>query len=98
MSKAAYFHEFAEKPPCQVDEMNALIDQFSASRPLRLSAPFAGEPKSAAMPVAGPHAQQRTQYSRIDKAPGLLKGPVIAKIEAHPDTNTAFSGELRQTI
>jgi hypothetical protein len=41
MSETVHFHEFAEKPACQVDEMNALIDQFSASRPLR-SAPFAG--------------------------------------------------------
>ena len=49
------------------------------------------------MPVAGPHEQQRTQYSRIDKTPGLLKGPVIAKIEAYPDTNIVFGGEFRQT-
>src|ERR1700722_13073984 len=96
MSEAVHFHEFAEKPPCQVDEMNALIDQFSASGPLRLSAPFACKPKSAAMPVAGPHEQQGTQYSRIDETPGVLKGPVIAKIEAHPDANIVFGGELRQ--
>jgi hypothetical protein len=49
------------------------------------------------MPVAGPHEQQRAQYSRIDKTSGLLKGPVITKIEAHPDANIVFGGELRQT-
>src|ERR1700722_9000506 len=49
------------------------------------------------MPVTGPHEQQGTQYSRIDKAPGLLKGPVITKIETHPDANIVFGGEFRQT-
>src|SRR5580658_5361023 len=49
------------------------------------------------MPVAGPHEQQGTQDSRIDETPGLKKGPVITKIEAHPDANIVFGGELRQT-
>jgi hypothetical protein len=49
------------------------------------------------MPVATPHEQQGTQYARIDKTPGLLKGPVIPMIEAHPDANIVFGGELRQT-
>src|SRR6267154_2216525 len=48
------------------------------------------------MPVATPHEQQGTQYSRIDKTPGLLKGPVIPMIEAHPDANIMVGGELRQ--
>src|SRR5260370_14094035 len=49
------------------------------------------------MPIAGPHEQQGTQYSRFDQTPGLPKGPVIPMIEAHPDANIVLGGELRQT-
>ena len=96
MREAVDFDEFAEKPARQIDEMNALIDQFAAAGALRLSAPLAVIAQAAAVAVAGPHEHQRTQYSGIDRAPGLLKCPVIAVIEANANTHIVLRGELRQ--
>jgi len=96
MSEAVHFNEFAEKPACQVNEMNALVDQLSASRALRLSSPFACVAESAAMSVARPQVQQGTQYSRVDETSSVLKSSVIPMIEAHTDANVAHGGELRQ--
>ena len=96
MGEAVDFHEIAEKPACQIDQVDALIDQLPAAGALGLRAPFAVVAEPSAVPVAGADEQQRPENAGVDQAPRLLECPVIAMTESDPDPNAVACGELRQ--
>ncbi|SPE31293.1 hypothetical protein SBA5_870019 [Candidatus Sulfotelmatomonas gaucii] len=76
--------EVPEKPARQVDEVHALVDQFSAAGFFRNRAPFpviAGPP-AVTVPAADEH--HLPQRARFEDLARLAKCTVIAMIEAHP--------------
>ena len=65
--------EVAQKPARQIDEVHALIDQFTTARDGRIGAPLALVAGPAAMSVAAANKDQRADGARIEDSRALRK-------------------------
>src|SRR6059058_2001092 len=78
------FHrrEIAEEPAGEIDEVHALINQFTASRQLRVSSPFFVVANTPAVPVAGADEHQLSKNSSLKDLACLLKSGMVAMVVA----------------
>src|SRR5580704_12943379 len=75
--------ERAKKPTGEVDQMNSLIQQLTASGDLWNRPPFPFVPQSPAVAISPPDKHQRSQRTRIDDLTSFLKSGVITMVETH---------------
>src|SRR5580692_164875 len=59
--------ELAEKPAGEIDQMRALVDQFAAAGNFLVKTPLVFIADPAAMAVAAPNEQQRTDRALVRK-------------------------------
>src|SRR5689334_9551720 len=93
-NRSLHLVEVAQEPACKVDQVHALVDELSAAGMLRLCTPLRVITDPAAMPVACPHEEERTERAGVDQTPGLAEGAVIAMIESNTHTNAVSRCKL----
>ena len=64
---AADVREVAQEPCGEIDQVNALIDQFAAAESARVRSPLPVVADAPAVPVAGPKEHQRTERPAVDQ-------------------------------
>src|SRR6185437_12028515 len=94
IDEAVNIDEIAEKPARQIDEMNALIEQFAAAGDGRIGTPFAVVTEAAAVPVAGADVQQWSQFAGVMDRPSLEECRMKAMVKAHFDENACLARRL----
>src|SRR5207245_61044 len=77
--------EIAEEPAGQVDQVDALVQEFAAAGQGRVGAPFPVVAQAATVAVAGPDVHERPQLPGGAQGLGLDQGGVEAVVEAHLD-------------
>ncbi len=75
----------AEEPTRQVNQVNALIEQFAAAGDGRVGAPFLVVAKAAAVAVAGADVEQWADVPGVHEFACLDKGWMKAVVEADLD-------------
>jgi hypothetical protein len=85
--------KITKKPPSQVDEVNALIDQFAATRENGVRAPLPLIANAAAVPVSSSQKHELTERAVIAQIAGLHDLGVLSLIEpdAHQTPSTRRS-------
>jgi hypothetical protein len=79
--------EIAEKPTRQVDDMDALVDQLTATGQLRPRPPFPFVPNSSAVPVPGSQEHQRSECAGVDDTPGMPESAMVAVVEPYANAH-----------
>jgi hypothetical protein len=84
MSKPAYFTEIAQKPARQIDQVDPLIDRFSAAGEGGICAPFLLISDPPAVPVTAPDEHHFPKGAGFEQFVGLPQRGMISVIEADP--------------
>src|SRR5712692_4833581 len=96
MCKSVNFAEIAKEPASQINDVHALIDQFTAARHLRLGPPFLVVSEAPAVPVARPQKHQSPKRTGIDNPPGLTKSAVVARVKSYAYQDALLYGQRQQ--
>src|SRR5262249_37278642 len=78
--------------------MNALVDQFSATRELRIRAPLPIISDAAAVPVTPANEHHRPEHTAPENVCRLETSRVIAVVVTNADKKTLFSCECIEFI
>jgi len=65
--------EFAEEPACDVDEVDALIDQLASAGKIGIGAPFPIVAFAAAVPISAAQEHQRSEGTGVDQFPAFCR-------------------------
>ena len=79
--------EFAEEPAGEIDEMDALIDEFATAGKDGIGAPLAVVALASPVAVAGAEKHERAEDAGIEELAGFLEGGVEAVIVAEADAS-----------
>ena len=84
--------ELAEEPAGEVDEMDALIDEFAAAGEGGIGAPLAVVALAAAVAVAGAEKHEGAEDAGVEEFAGFLEGGVEAVVVAEADAGLGRLG------
>lgn len=85
--------EIAEEPAGEVDEVNALVDEFTAAGEGGIGAPLAVVAAASAVAVAGAHEHKRAEETFVEQGAGFLEGGVVAVVVAEADFGAGGGGD-----
>jgi len=86
--------KIAEKPPGEVDQVHALVDQFAAAGEGGIGAPLTVVALAAAVAVAGAEEHKRAEGAGFEEFAGFLEGGVETVIIADADAGAGLGGGL----
>src|SRR5215467_1299039 len=98
MGAASNRGKITQKPPGEIDEVDTLIDEFTAAGNLGIGAPFAFVAEAAAMAVAAADEHQFAESARVAECASLPEGPVIAVVEADADERATAAGGFNDRV
>ena len=84
--------ELAEKPAGEIDEVDALIDEFAAAGEGGIGTPLAVVALASAVAVTGTQKHERPEDAGIEELAGFLEGGVEAVIVAEADASVGQLG------
>ena len=84
---ALHSGEFAEEPAGEIDEMDALIDEFAAAGKDGIGAPLAVVALASPVAVAGAEKHERAEDAGTEEFAGFLEGGMEAMIVAEADAS-----------
>ena len=90
--------EVAQKPPCQVDEVHTLIQEFAAPGYLRIGPPFAVVAWTSAVPIAAANEHHFAKDTALEDAAGLLHCAVVTMIESHSHSHFGSFGRFEDRV
>ena len=89
---ALHSGKFAEEPAGEIDEMDALIDEFATAGKDGIGAPLAVVALASPVAVAGAEKHERAEDAGIEELAGFLESGVEAMIVAEADAGVGQLG------
>ena len=98
MRVTGHIRKVAQKLPRQIDQVNALIEQFAAPRPLRIGPPLAIVTNPAAVSIASAHKHHLTQSPGDEQLARLDERRMVAVVKAHTHLHAGLFGRRQDWL
>jgi len=95
---AVNFFEPAEKPAGEINQMDSLVNQFTATGKFRVGAPFLVITDAPAMAITRANKHQFAHHAGPENFPRLDERRMITMIEPDPDANAVLLRERNQFV